>query len=47
MLSESEFEDLVLTSNLVFRDPLFTRIYDALKQRIEDIDGRLAKCGVD
>ena len=47
MLTESEFEDLVLTSNLVFRDPLFTRIYDALKSRIEDIDERLAKCGVD
>lgn len=47
MLSESEFEDLMLTSNLVFRDPLFKRIYDALKPRIENIDELLAKCGVD
>lgn len=47
MLSESEYEDLMLTSNLVFRDPLFSRIYEALKSRIENIDELLAKCGVD
>ena len=47
MLSESEFEDLMLTSNLVFRDPLFSRIYDALKSNIENIDELLSKCGVD
>lgn len=47
MLTESEYEDLVLTSKLVFRDPLFSRIYDALKSKIDDIDERLANCGVD
>lgn len=43
-LSEDEYEDLILSEDFAFDDPLFVKCYQMLKDKIENIDDLLKSC---
>lgn len=43
-LSEDEYEDLILSEDFAFDDPIFVKCYQMLKTIIEDIDSLLKEC---
>lgn len=43
-LSENDYEDLILSEDFAFDDPLFVKCYQMLKDKIENIDDLLKSC---
>lgn len=43
-LTEDEYEDLILSEDFAFDDPLFVKCYQMLKTKIQNIDDLLKSC---